>query len=130
MDQLLVDQIVALSDNFAQSLTQLGPLADGVVHLGVFTGWNESVASTRLPVSSNPLWELGLAYNQVDFSFNLSSSGRASSMEVLASAPDERSIQRKAWRAVRGIKFRPAIIEGKAQRVRDVQIRYRYLKSD
>ena len=51
-------------------------------------------------------------------------------MEVLASIPDERNIQRKARRAVREIKMRPSIIEGKAQRLRDVQIRYRYLVAD
>ena len=113
-----------------QNLDQVESIADGVIHLGVFTGWNETVASTRMPVSSNSFLTLELPYNQVDISFNLSSRGKASSIDVLASIPDERSIQRKARRAVREIKMRPSIIEGKAQRLRDVQIRYRYLLPD
>lgn len=111
-----------------ESLERVGPIADGVVHLGIFTAWSESAGSIRVPVSDDPLWQLELPYNQVDLSFNLNSRGKPSSTDLIAAVPDERGIYRKAARAVRGIRFRPSIIEGKPTRIRDVQIRYRFME--
>ena len=110
------------------SLDQIEELDSNVIHLGVFTAWNESLPSTPKPIADNPALELELNYNQVDLSFEVNSSGRTASREVLKATPPERSVERKASRALREIHFRPAIIDDKATGVRDLQIRYRYVE--
>lgn len=111
-----------------QSADQLQPAANDQVHLGVFTAWSESLDSTQKPVNPDPFWQLDLAHSQADLSFNISSSGRISSVDVIEAIPDERSMRRKAVRAMREIQIRPAIVEGRYRRVRDVQIRYRFIE--
>lgn len=109
------------------SLNQIGPIASEIVHLGVFSAWNESVPATQLPVQDDPFWNLNLSYNQIDLKFSISSRGGASSTKVIGSVPDEKSVRSEARRAVRDMQFRPAIFAGRSRRVRDVQIRYLFL---
>ena len=109
------------------SLNQIGPIASEIVHLGVFSAWNESVPATQLPVQDDPFWNLNLSYNQIDLKFSISSRGGASSTKVIGSVPDETSVRSEARRAVRDMQFRPAIFAGRSRRVRDVQIRYLFL---
>lgn len=111
-----------------QSLDQLDPIPEGQVHLGVFTAWSEALASTQKPVSPGPFWQLDLPYSQVDVSFSVSSRGGTSSIDVIESIPDERSVRRKASRALREINIRPAIVKGRGKRVKDVRVRYRFLE--
>lgn len=111
-----------------QSLDQLDPIPEDQLHLGVFTAWSEALASTQKPVNPDPFWQLDLPYNQVDVSFSVSSRGGVSSVDVISSIPDERSVRRKASRALREINFRPAIVKGRGKRVKDVRIRYRFLE--
>ena len=61
---------------------------------------------------------------QVDLSFNISSRGNASNVDVLNSIPEDSRVTREGARAVREIKFRPAYEGDRARRVRDVQMRY------
>jgi len=44
--------------------------------------------------------------------------------------PDERLVERRATRALRDIRFRPSIVEGKPKRIRDLQLRYYYFERD
>jgi len=129
------DELIAYQQSQSIEFTSL---VEESVHIGVFTAWSESLPSTGLPTfaavtplqttSLDPREILNMNYNRVDLSFNLSSRGRASSIDVLAAVPDERRVQRKAIRAIRGIHFRPRIVEGKNKRMKDVQIQYQFLQ--
>lgn len=104
------------------------PESKNELHLGVFTAWLEALDSTPMPLSKDPYWKLELPYHYVDLSFSVSSRGKASSVDVLASGPDDEEVGRNTRRSVREIHFRPAIIDGKAKRVNDVFIRYRFVQ--
>ncbi len=118
------DALAQLKNNMA--MIELVP--DGTIHLGVFTAWREALDSTPMPISEDPFWQLDLPYSYVDLSFSVSSRGRASSVDVLAWGPDEEKARRSPWRSVRDMHFRPAIINDRARRVKDVQIRYRFVE--
>lgn len=111
-----------------QSHTQLNSVPEDQLHLGVFSAWSESVPSTQKPDNSDPFWQLDLPYAEVDVSFSVSSRGGISSVDVIASTPDERGVRRKATRAMREVTLRPAIVKGRGKRMKDVQIRYRFLE--
>jgi hypothetical protein len=110
-----------------QTLLGFDDSEESITHVGSFTAWNKSVRSTALPVSNNPQLNLNLPLQRADISFNLSSRGKPSSHEIIEVEPAERSIGRAAWRAVKEMKFRPVAIDGKAKRIRDVQIRYLFI---
>ncbi len=105
------------------------PAAGDDIHLGVFTAWLQALDSTPMPTSENPFWQLDLPYRYADVSFSVSSRGKVSSVDVLATGPDGQETERSTWRAVRNIHFRPAIIDGKARRVKDVRMRYRFVEN-
>ncbi len=120
-----LDDAIAYQQLALQRIEDPGP---EVMHLGVFTAWNESMSSTPKPIADNALLEVELSYNQVDLRFDVTSRGRTSSREVLNAAPPERSVEREALRALREMHFRPAIIDDRARRARDIQIRYLYVE--
>ena len=94
------------------------------LHLGTFRAWHENARAVQKPISSDPLLRIGLPQFQVDLSFNISSRGNASNVDVLNSIPEDSRVTREGARAVREIKFRPAYEGDRARRVRDVQMRY------
>ena len=99
-------------------------IQEGVLHLGTFRAWHENARAVLKPVSSDPLLRIGLPQFQVDLSFNISSRGNVSSVDVLTSIPEDRRVSREGARAIREIKFRPFYDGDRARRIRDVQIRY------
>jgi len=111
-----------------QGIEALAPLSDGGTHLGVFTAWSEALESTPMPVNEDPFWQIGHDFIYADVSFSVNSRGKASSVDVLATVPDELETKRSIWRSVRDIHFRPAIIDNKARRVKDVRMRYRFVE--
>ncbi|MDD9890548.1 MAG: hypothetical protein OXU30_09430 [Gammaproteobacteria bacterium] len=98
--------------------------AEDVVHLGTFRAYHENARAVLKPVSTDPLLRIGLPQYQVDLEFNISTRGNASSVDVLDSIPEDNRISREGSRAVREIKFRPAYAGDRAQRARDVRLRY------
>ena len=120
-----------LEDAIQYQQDSLGTLEDrpeGIVYVGQFVAWEESLAEVQRPLSSDSLLNIQQAYHQVDIKFSLSSSGRISAAEVIQARPDEEGIEREAWRAVRDMQIRPVIIAGKAQRTKEVQLRYLFLE--
>lgn len=120
---------------FADALAELrgrietvAPVSEDEIHLGVFTSWIEELESTPMPRSSNPLWELDFPYQYADVSFSVNSRGTASSVDVLATGPEGMESKRSVWRSVRDIHFRPAIIDNRPRRVKDVRMRYQYVE--
>lgn len=97
------------------------------MHLGVFNSWTEELDSTPMPQSKKSSWRLDHPYKYADVSFSVSSRGKASSVDVLATGPEEVDSKRSVWRSVRDIHFRPAIIDNKARRVKDVRMRYQFI---
>ncbi len=95
-----------------------------VMHLGIFSAWHENASAVLKPVSSDPLLQIGMPQYLVDLSFNISSRGDVSSVKVINSVPEDRRVAREGLRAIREIKFRPAIEGKRAVRTRDVQMRY------
>lgn len=120
--------------NFADALAELRdriePIAsveEQEMHLGVFTSWAEELGSTAMPQSKNAFWQLDYPFKYADVSFSVNSRGRASSVDILATGPEENDSKRSIWRSVRDIQFRPAIIDNKARRVKDVRMRYQFI---
>ncbi len=97
------------------------------MHLGIFTSWTEGLDSTPMPQSKNPFWQLDYPFKYADVSFSVNSRGKASSDDVLATGPGELDSKRRVGRSVREIHFRPAIIDNKARRVKDVLLRYQFI---
>ena len=100
------------------------------VHLGPFTAWQSGLSAVPKPVSVAAFLNVEPVYSYVDATLSVSSSGKVSSVEVIAAYPDERYIEREAVRAIREIKLRPAIVEGRARRLRDVHIRYLFVPKE
>jgi hypothetical protein len=95
-----------------------------ILHLGIFSAWHENASAVLKPVSSDPLLQIGMPQYLVDLSFNISSRGNVSSVEVINSVPDNRRVAREGLRAVREIKFRPRMEGKRVERTKDVQMRY------
>jgi hypothetical protein len=105
-------------------LNEVPDRSEESLHLGTFRAWHENARAVQKPVSSDPLLRIGLPQFQVDLSFNISSRGNASNVDVLSSIPEDSRVTREGARAVREIKFRPAYEGDRARRVRDVRMRY------
>ena len=120
---------LSFSDALAELRERIEPITSvkEEMHLGLFISWTEALRSTPMPQSKNPFWQLDNPFKYADISFSVSSRGRASSVDVLATAPEELDSKRSISRSVRGIHFRPAIIDNKARRVKDVHMRYRFV---
>ena len=120
---------LSFSDALAELRERIEPITSvkEEMHLGIFISWTEALRSTPMPQSKNPFWQLDNPFKYADISFSVSSRGRASSVDVLATAPEELDSKRSISRSVRGIHFRPAIIDNKARRVKDVHMRYRFV---
>lgn len=120
--------------NFADALAELRgrielvpAVTEGEMHLGMFTSWTEALDSTPMPQSKNPFWQRDYPFKYADISFSVNSRGKASSVDVLATGPEELDSKRSVGRSVRDIHFRPALIDNKARRVKDVQMRYQFI---
>jgi hypothetical protein len=99
-------------------------IPEEVMHLGIFSAWHENASAVLKPISSDPLLQIGMPQYLVDLRFTVSSRGSVSSVDIINSVPDGKKIAREGVRAVREIKFRPAIEDGKAVRTKDLQMRY------
>lgn len=99
-------------------------------HLGQFIAWQQGLPNVPKPVSVAEFLNVEPVYSYVDATLSVSSSGNVSSVDVITAYPDERSIEREAVRAIREIRVRPAIVEGRARRSRDVHIRYLFLAEE
>lgn len=97
-------------------------------HLGTFTAWHEQIASVAKPKLSDQLWDVELPYATAELELTVNSRGSVSSAKVIEANPDKGRNRSKIRRAVRELKFRPTIIEGKAKRTRDLQLRYHFLE--
>ncbi|PCI79761.1 MAG: hypothetical protein COB20_04030 [SAR86 cluster bacterium] len=130
----MVIPMEALHLNFADALAELrgriesfASVKEQEMHLGMFTSWTEALDSTPMPQSKNPFWQLDYPFKYADVSFSVNSRGKASSVDVLATGPEDLDSKRSIWRSVRDIHFRPAIIDNKARRVKDVRMRYQFI---
>jgi len=102
----------------------LGEIPEGQLHLGNFVAWQEGLPDVAKPVPASALLDLELPYQQLDASMSISSSGAVSSVELVGPDLDDRHLRRKAVRALRELQVRPALVEGRARRTRDVHVRY------
>ncbi len=100
------------------------------IQIGVFTSWNEALGSTPMPVNEDPLWNIDVPLMWADLSFSVNSQGKASSVDILRTGPDDLDTKRSLWRVARDMQFRPAIIDNKARRVNDVRMRYQFTDED
>jgi hypothetical protein len=120
--------------NFADALAELRGRIESItsvkeeeIHLGMFTSWTKALDSTQMPQSENLFWRLDYPFKYADVSFSVSSRGKASSVDILATGPEELDSKRSVWRSVRDIHFRPAIIDNRARRVKGVHMRYQFI---
>ena len=97
------------------------------VHVGIFTGWEQSIGEVAKPLPADPLLRLDLPCQQTDLQFRVTSRGTVASVNVLPVAPDQARARRTAQRAVRNMRFRPAWYDGRTRTRPVVQLRYRLL---
>ena len=99
------------------------PEQEDAIYVAPFKAWDESAPNVREPVSDNVFWEFENDYHQIDLEFRINSRGGVSSVDIIAAEPDDRRSRRLARNAARDLRFRPAMEEGRGQRLRDVQMR-------
>lgn len=119
------------ADALAELKARIAPYetSEGL-HIGVFTSWHEALESTPMPRNEDPFWHVDYPFVAADLSFNVNSRGKASSVDVLATEPEDLDSKRSVWRSVRDIHFRPAFFDNKMRRVKDVRMRYQFLDED
>ena len=127
---IFFDRFADLEAYQAATIAKRDYIAEDLLYVGEFTAWDEDAKSIIKPLSTDPLLRVELPYYQADLSFRISTRGKPSSIDVLSMNPDERFVERRANRALRDIRFRPSIIEGKLKRIRDLQLRYYYFERD
>ncbi len=93
------------------------------LYLPPFEAWDESAPSVREPFSDNAFWEFEPNRHRIDVELNIGSRGRVSAVEIIAADPDDRRSRRLAREAVRDLRFRPVIEDGRGQRLRDARMR-------
>lgn len=118
-----LDEALAFQE---QGMQGIETATAGQFHLGQFVAWQKGVPDVPQPGSAPEFLNVDLAYNYVDATLSISSSGKVSAVEVIAAHPEERHVERAAWKALREIQVRPAMVEGRAKRLRDVHIRYAF----
>jgi len=89
----------------------------GQVHLGQLAAWQEGLPSVPEPTAVAGVLEVELEHSHVDATLSISSSGAISSVKVVTALPDDRAVKNEAVRAIREIRVRPALFEGKAKRL-------------
>ena len=127
---IFFDRFADLEAYQAANIAKRDYIAEDLLYVGEFTAWDEDAKSIIKPLSTDPLLRVELPYYQADLSFRISTRGKPSSIDVLSMNPEERFVERRAYRALRDIRFRPSIIEGKPKRIRDLQLRYYYFERD
>jgi hypothetical protein len=116
----LEDAIAHQQGHSMEIADDAGQISTGMI----FTAWSEDLPSTSLSIMNAPFLDYELQYDQVEFEFNLSRSSRITSVDILSVSTDNRSVRRRANRAIRDIKFRPSIVQGETNRVRNLRLRY------
>ena len=96
-------------------------------YLGTFTAWEMDLPATPMPMLLQPRLADSLQFNRVELRLNVNSRGGVSNVRVLGSNPDEPRIASRARRGARELRFRPAIVDGRGQRLREARLSYRYL---
>lgn len=109
-------------------LPAVEPVTGEEFHLGTFTAWNEVIPTAPIPLATEGMLPSELNYNTIDLRFSVNSRGEVSTVKVVESDSAEREVGRRVWRQVRAIQFRPSIEDGKAKRVRDIHMRFRYIE--
>ena len=99
------------------------PEQQGEIHIGTFSAWNETSPVLAAPDSDHVFWDSSSTYSELTVEFNISSAGRTSSVGFLDEEADDEEIRRRVRRVVLSKRFRPAMVEGRGQRLRDVQMR-------
>ena len=107
-------------------LSELPGSEDQANHVGLLTVWDEDMRAVAIPRAPEGMAELQIDLNHVDLEFRISTRGEVSSVDVLAAEPDEKKVERTAWRALREISFRPPFIDNRTRTVRDARIRYQF----
>ncbi len=103
---------------------------DEVVHVGIFTAWEEGLRSTPLPLAADSLLELDLPYDHIDLTFRVNGTGSVSGVKALEDDATPRRLRSRTVRAVRSLNFRPALFGERARSRPHVQMRYRIIKED
>ena len=100
------------------------PDSEDANHVAPFAAWNVSAPNVREPLSDNAFWDTSSDFYQFDLEFNIGSRGDVSAVEVLNDESGDRRVRRMALVSVAKQRFRPALVDGRRQRLRDVQMRF------
>lgn len=109
-----------------QQATLVPSISDEKELVPQFIALEESAGNVQMPASFVDLWGLELPAQSVEMSLNINSRGEVSAPEFITSNSDDKSIRRRALRSVRGLRFRPRLEAGKAVRVKDMKLLYRF----
>jgi len=119
-EQMAQQPMVSDVDNSADSD------AETSLHLGPIVAWNEALPYSQQPPQPSVVADLALQYQKAEVSFTVNRNGETSSVKVLSTDSDDVRFRRNARSGVREMRFRPRIVEGRSQRVRNVRMQYLY----
>jgi len=98
------------------------PATPGAAHVETYTAWSDTSPIVAMPVSDHVFWESPTRYHRGVLRFDIGRTGRVSGLDVLEFEPENREVQRDLRKAFQAKRFRPAIAEGRGQRLRDVRM--------
>ena len=98
------------------------PEQPGVTHVATYRAWNDFAPSAAAPVSDYVFWDSSPNHLRATVEFNISGAGRVSAVAILSMEPEDEEFHRYLRQAVLSKRFRPAMEEGRGQRLRDVQM--------
>ena len=99
------------------------PEGKDVTHVATYTAWNDTTPVLAAPISDHVFWDSESSYYEAILRFNISESGSVSAVDILDFEPGDRGVRRSVRRAILNKQFRPAMEEGRGQRLRGVYMR-------
>lgn len=99
------------------------PEGKDVTHVATYTAWNDTTPVLAAPISDHVFWDSESSYYEAILRFNISESGSVSAVDILDFEPGDRGVRRSVRRAILNKQLRPAMEEGRGQRLRDVYMR-------
>lgn len=112
----------------AAELRRETPFDANAVHLGRFVALEQAAPGVEMPALAASQG-IPMPEHVVLMSFTINTRGDVSSVKTIDAESEESTVRRRAVRAVRQLRFRPSIIEGKNKRVRGALLNYQFSKS-
>lgn len=93
--------------------------------LPTFTALSDRLATLAAPNVESSAWNIELPHAEITARFDVSRRGKATGVKIDEAGAEDAGLRRAVNRAMKDFQFRPAIAEGRTQRLRDQCLRVR-----